>query len=96
MDIVYAELLCFQGPSGWLVRIHSQLYTDQHMQQHEHTSLEKSNVMFTTAYAKPNYFTGGQMVAKMYMTPADTAFFGVLVNVGCTIACVLLNYDVAH
>ena len=53
--------------------------------------------MFSTAYAKASYYTGGVMVAKMYTTPADTALFSVLVNwSNSTTADLLLNYDIAH
>ena len=57
---------------------------------------KNSTMMYTTAIEKTSYFAGGAMVAKMYMTPADTAFFSVLVNNTCTTASLLLNYDVAH
>jgi hypothetical protein len=58
---------------------------------------KNDKVAFTTAYAKPSYFSGGVMVAKMFMTPTDTAFFSVLIGVSnSTTATKLLNYDIAH
>jgi hypothetical protein len=58
---------------------------------------KNGTMMFTTAIAKPSYFAGGAMVAKMYMTPSDSAFFTVLIGgSNTTTANLLLNYDVAH
>jgi len=58
---------------------------------------KNDKVAFTTAYAKPSYFYGGVMVAKMCMTPTDTAFFSVLVGgSNSNTANILLNYDIAH
>ena len=58
---------------------------------------KNDKVAFTTAYAKPSYFSGGVMVAKMFMTPTDTAFFSVLIGgSSSTTANILLNYDIAH
>ena len=41
---------------------------------------KNDQVKFTTAYAKAGYFSGSTMIAKMYVTPTDTAFFSVIIG----------------
>jgi len=54
--------------------------------------MENGVNQLTTA-GKPSFWTGGIVQLQVYMTPADSAFWSILVNANVNTADSLLDYD---